>query len=79
MDFAFQILVGISLYTDRSHVALCAKEMVAGLDVLCINGFDKNKILNIIKKYKKIIFYERVYKTGTLYNSCNDFHLLIEN
>lgn len=47
------------------------------LNAIFINGFDKNKILNIIKKYKKIIFYERVYKTGTLYNSIVE--LLKEN
>ncbi|MGL4617223.1 MAG: 1-deoxy-D-xylulose-5-phosphate synthase [Mycoplasmoidaceae bacterium] len=39
------------------------------LNAIFIHGFHEEKVINIIKKYKKIIFYERVYKNGTLYNS----------
>ncbi|MGL5246535.1 MAG: 1-deoxy-D-xylulose-5-phosphate synthase [Mycoplasmoidaceae bacterium] len=39
------------------------------LNAIFIHGFDEKKVINMIKKYKKIIFYERVYKAGTLYNS----------
>ncbi|MGL5591382.1 MAG: 1-deoxy-D-xylulose-5-phosphate synthase [Mycoplasmoidaceae bacterium] len=39
------------------------------LNAIFIHGFNEEKVINMIKKYKKIIFYERVYKSGTLYNS----------
>ncbi|MGL5640504.1 MAG: 1-deoxy-D-xylulose-5-phosphate synthase [Mycoplasmoidaceae bacterium] len=39
------------------------------LNAIFIHGFDEKKVSNMIRKYKKIIFYERVYKSGTLYNS----------
>lgn len=42
------------------------------INAIFIHGFNEKKVLDMIKKYKKIIFYERIYKSGTLYSSVTE-------
>lgn len=63
------------------------KEKFSNLNVDIINAIfqtiiDEKYILDLIKKYKKIYFYERIYNSGTIYNEVlniiNKYNLKIE-
>lgn len=38
------------------------------INAIFLNNLDESKIFNLLNKYKKIIFYERIFDAGTIYN-----------